>query len=121
MESSHGKYGNENRTYQKPFIRLPNSNTFKVSVPIGNLPRSLDLRNIAKTEIYDQGASGSCSANAICSAYSLLNQLNQRPPINLCRLFIYYNSRVIHLYHAFRTMQVNGCCIESMWPFYTNI
>jgi hypothetical protein len=132
MEShNHGPYGQLNRTYQKPFIRQPNTNSFKVSAPICNLPTSVDLRHLANVQIYDQEATGSCSANAICSAYSILNILNGRPPINLSRLFVYYNSRVMdntqnidagaHLYHAFRTMQTNGCCLESMWPFYPNL
>jgi len=132
METFHGQYGNENRSYQKPFMRSPNvSNIMKVSVPIGNLPASIDLRNTAKVPIYDQGATGSCSANAICASYSLLNMLNQKPPISLSRLFVYYNSRVMdntqnidagaHLYLAFNTMQTNGCCLETMWPFYANL
>ena len=132
MESNpHGPLGNLNRTYQKPFLKQPNSKTFKVSTPMLNLPKSVDLRSSAKVDIYDQGATGSCSANAICTAYSLLNQLNQRPAINLSRLFVYYNSRVMdntqnidagaHLFNAFRTMQTNGCCLESMWPFYPNL
>lgn len=131
MESNHGKYGNLNRSYQKPFIRQQNANTFKVSAPIGNLPISIDLRNSAKVAIYDQGSTGSCSANAVCAAYSLLNILNQRPAIDLSRLFVYYNSRVMdntqnidagaHLYNSFKTMQTNGCCLESMWPFYPTL
>ena len=127
----YGEFGNENRTYQKPFVRMPNVNTFQVSSPMLNLPSSVDLRTKAQVEVYDQDSTGSCSANAICAAYSMLNMLQGKPPINLSRLFLYYNSRVMdntqnidagaHLYHCFKSMQVNGCCLEVLWPLYPNL
>ncbi len=128
---NHGEYGNLNRMYQRPFVALATQNTFKVNAPMGVLPMSVDLRNIAKVQIYDQGQTGSCSANAVCAAYSMLGVIHLKQPINLSRLFVYYNSRIMdgtqgtdagaHLYNSFRTMQLSGCCLEYMWPFYPSI
>ncbi len=132
MESIHGPLGNLKRSYQKPFLRMGGISV-KLNAPTNmvTLPLSIDMRDVVKVPIYDQGATGSCSANAICASYNLLNILQKGSMIDLSRLFIYYNSRVMdntqnidagaHLYHAFNSMQINGCCLESMWPFYSNL
>ncbi len=135
MESIHGCNGNLNRVYMKPFIKSEAVN-IKTNAPSDmspkvDLPIRVNLREKAKVEIYDQGQTGSCSANAICASYSLLNMLNSRPAINLSRMFIYYNSRVpdneqgvdsgAHLFNSFNSMALQGCCQEAFWPFQTNL
>jgi C1A family cysteine protease len=125
----HGQYGNMNRCFQRPFKKLSGTYNFNLKMP-PILPKCIDLRNTAKVEIYDQGQTNSCTANALCAAYSILNILNGNPPISLSRLFIYYNSRLCdnsqstdtgaNLYNCFLMMQLNGCCLESLWLFDKN-
>ncbi len=126
-----GPLGNLNRTYPAPFMRRPNvsHSYFNVGNPVVNLPKSIDLRKTAKVNIYDQGTTSSCSGNAIAAGYSILHMIKKGIPINLSRLFIYYNSRKVngregtdggaHLADCFISMKNQGCCLESMWPFST--
>ena len=48
--------------------------------------------------------------------------LHHKSPINLSRLFLYYNSRILdgtqntdsgtYLHNSFSTMQYDGCCLD---------
>src|SRR6185295_18559318 len=57
------------------------------------LPTSVDLRPSCPP-VYDQGALGSCTANAIVGAYEF-EKLKQNIYISLSRLFLYFNERVM--------------------------
>lgn len=129
MSEIHGQYGQLNRTFPPPFLRRPNTthSYFNVGNTIISLPKSVDLRKTAKINLYDQGTTSSCSGNAIAAAYSILHLLKKGIPINLSRLFVYYNSRKVngregidggaHLADCFECMKTQGCCLESLWPF----
>lgn len=90
--------------------------------------RFVDLRE-TDSPVEDQYYLGSCSANAVANAYEQL--LKQHGAwVNLSRLFIYYNSRVIEgtvnedggafLHDALNGLQEFGVCTEDMWPYDLN-
>jgi len=85
------------------------------------LPASVDLRSKFPT-VYDQGALGSCTANALCGAFAY-----NAPGFAGSRLFLYYNERVIigtvnydsgaYLRDGIKTLKVQGLCAETLWPY----
>jgi C1A family cysteine protease len=91
------------------------------------LPRRTDLRSKCPP-VFDQGALGSCTANAIANAYrfDLLRQLG-RADFVPSRLFLYYNERVIEgttdsdagamLRDGIKTLAREGICSELSWPY----
>jgi C1A family cysteine protease len=90
------------------------------------LPRQVDLRPQCPP-VFDQGALGSCTANAIANAYRF-DVLRQRGPDFVpSRLFIYYNERVIEgttdsdagamLRDGIKTLARQGVCSERTWPY----
>lgn len=96
------------------------------------VPRNL-LRLVAtynlpfSIPIYDQGNTGSCTANALASAYRLRSTKNFAPS----RLWIYYYGRLLsgdhrtdngaYPFYVLRSMDRNrggvGCTTEVCWPF----
>jgi len=78
--------------------------------------------------IETQGDIGSCVGNAIASGYEIM--LNQQYPgssLNLSRLFLYFNARVIEddveadvgasIRSALRAGEYFGLCSEAIWPY----
>ncbi|KAJ7749500.1 hypothetical protein B0H16DRAFT_874887 [Mycena metata] len=57
------------------------------------LPPSVDLRPKFHFPVYNQGAVGSCTANAACSAFRFELARKSLPDFDPSRLFVYYNSR----------------------------
>lgn len=78
----------------------PDSRDIKMSLTQAQLDKSkytnkVDLRNKNMPTMYDQGSLGSCTANAICAAYTYVaNSIGVKNP-DLSRMFIYYNERVM--------------------------
>ena len=90
------------------------------------LPTLIDLRpNCPPVE--DQGQLGSCTANALVGALEYLEQKDKVRFVNLSRLFIYYNERVIEgtvatdsgamLRDGIKTLAKQGVCSETNWPY----
>ena len=91
------------------------------------LPDRVDLRPKCPS-VFDQGLLGSCTANAIGSAYrfDLLRQRAHRT-FEPSRLFLYYNERVIEgtvrtdsgamLRDGIKTLARQGVCAEKTWPY----
>ena len=90
------------------------------------LPPKADLRRRCPP-VYNQGALGSCTANAIAAAIEferMKQKLNDFVP---SRLFIYYNERVIEnsvksdsgaqLRDGIKTVASIGACPEPEWPY----
>jgi C1A family cysteine protease len=94
------------------------------SIPkVSKLPKSVDLRSKLNFPIYDQGNLGSCTANALCTAYQYLT----KPYFMGSRLFLYYNERVnensvnvdagAYIRDGVKSLQLNGLCSEKSWPY----
>uniref|UniRef100_A0A6A7FZX3 Xylellain. Cysteine peptidase. MEROPS family C01A n=1 Tax=Hirondellea gigas TaxID=1518452 RepID=A0A6A7FZX3_9CRUS len=88
--------------------------------------KMVDLRERCP-KVYDQGALGSCTANAIGGAFEfdlLRQQLGDFIP---SRLFIYFNERVIEgsvsydagaeIRDGIKTINKDGVCHEADWPY----
>lgn len=88
----------------------------------------VDLRQWA-SPIESQGHLGSCTGQAVVGAYELL--LNKEYPdkfVDLSRLFVYYNARLIenvvnedvgaYVRDAVKAVQKYGVCSERIWPYY---
>src|SRR5487761_2237850 len=96
----------------------------KVHTVPKKLPAKVDLR--AKcSAIENQGQLGSCTANALAGALEFLERKQQQPAVDLSRLFIYYNERVIEhsvkrdsgamLRDGIKTLAKQGVCPEELW------
>ncbi len=90
------------------------------------LPQAVDLRPYM-TPVENQGASNSCTANAMAGAHEyLLKRLNGKVS-DVSRLFIYYNARKLdgatkvdegsYLQSCVGVLQEYGTCSEKTWPF----
>ncbi|MBS0433264.1 MAG: C1 family peptidase [Proteobacteria bacterium] len=90
------------------------------------LPAKVDLR--AKCPpVEDQGQLGSCTANALAGTLEFLELKQKQPLVDLSRLFIYYNERVIEhsvkqdsgamLRDGIKTLAKQGVCAETLWPY----
>ncbi len=90
------------------------------------LPSKMDLRTNCPS-VYDQGALGSCTANALGAAFQFDQKKQAIPNFIPSRLFIYYNERVlIHtelsdsgafIRDGIKTMNSLGVCNEKDWPY----
>lgn len=96
------------------------------------LPKSVDLRPMMPP-IYDQGELGSCTANAIATAYTVskvstdVKALRKVVPFLPSRLFIYYNEREMEgtisedagaeIRDGIKSVNKLGCCLEDNWPY----
>jgi len=91
------------------------------SAPL-DLPPVIDLRDKMPT-VYDQGALGSCTANALAGGVEFIRQDNITPS----RLFLYYNEREIDgtvnqdsgstIATGIHSLNTQGICPESLWGY----
>lgn len=89
----------------------------------------LDLRKWC-SPVEDQGHLGSCVGNSVVGALEFLQLRAGRQLNDLSRLFVYYNSRLMHhdqdkdsgtyIRLAFGTLSTLGTCSESIWPYDTS-
>lgn len=90
------------------------------------LPSQVDLRTTC-SPVEDQGQLGSCTANALVGALEFLECKDKVKFVNLSRLFVYYNERVIEgtvnadsgamLRDGIKTLAKHGVCSETNWPY----
>ncbi|PYO01888.1 MAG: peptidase [Candidatus Rokuibacteriota bacterium] len=90
------------------------------------LPAKTDLR-AACSPVENQGQLGSCTGNALAGALEFLEVKDRKPFVNLSRLFIYYNERVIEhsvksdagamIRDGIKTLAKQGVCSEKKWPY----
>ena len=107
---------------------LPDFRDFMFSgiKPPSKIPESVDLRPICPP-VQDQGQLGSCTANALTGAVEILEGIDKLPPTLMSRLFVYYNERVIEktvnqdsgamIRDGIKTLNKQGCCPETDWPY----
>src|SRR5215471_18195313 len=109
---------------------LPDVRDHMYAAPPGvlaTLPPQADLRSHC-TPVVDQGALGSCTANAIANAH-FFDQLKQGAVQSFLpsRLFIYYNERVMEgtvntdsgamIRDGIKSIAKQGICPEKQWPY----
>lgn len=90
------------------------------------LPPAVDLRPICPP-VEDQGQLGSCTANALAGALEFLEKKDQLSFVDLSRLFIYYDERVLEhtvasdsgaqIRDGIKTLKSQGVCSENKWPY----
>jgi len=107
------------------FIYEKNKVKYKYKKKI--LPTSFSLYNYINF-IYDQGNLGSCTANAFCAAYRIINKIkNKNISFKPSRLFLYYQERSIEgnintdsgadIIDGEIYVKINGICSEESWPY----
>jgi C1A family cysteine protease len=97
-----------------------------IAKPPRKLPPSVDLRP-GCPPVENQGQLGSCTANALVGNLEFLEQKAGHPVVDLSRLFIYYNERVVEgtvnedagaaLRDGVKTLVKQGVCRETTWPY----
>lgn len=90
------------------------------------LPTAVDLTNKCPP-VFNQGALGSCTANAIGSAFQFEQRRQQVEEFAPSRLFIYYNEREMEgtvdvdsgaeIRTGIKSVAKQGVCSEVMWPY----
>jgi C1A family cysteine protease len=90
------------------------------------LPEHIDLRPTC-SPVENQGNLGSCTGNALAGALEFLERKDKVTFIDLSRLFIYYNERVIEgtvksdsgamIRDGIKTLKKQGVCSEIKWPY----
>ena len=112
------------RHYNLKINRLPQEKlVFNPRLSLEAIPNKIDLRDASSMPpVYDQGAIGSCTAQALCAAFTF-----EHSDFDGSRLFLYYNGRVLDnnvaidagatLADGIKTLQTYGLCPESEWPY----
>lgn len=87
---------------------------------------AVDLRGYC-SRVEDQGSLGSCTAQALAGNIEFLDNKPDSAYLNMSRLFIYYNERVIidtvnydsgaMLRDGIKTLRADGVCLEKSWPY----
>ncbi|NVN89272.1 MAG: C1 family peptidase [Desulfuromonadales bacterium] len=90
------------------------------------LPAKIDLRK-GCSPVEDQKELGSCTANALAGALEFLMNKDKAPYVDISRLFIYYNERVMEnsirtdsgamIRDGIKTLVKQGACSEKSWPY----
>ncbi len=91
-----------------------------------DLPKSVDLRPMCPP-VYNQGALGSCTAQAVGAILQFTEQEVTRKGSTPSRLFLYYNARVLQgtvdhdsgasIRNAVKAVNRAGFCHEPLWPY----
>jgi C1A family cysteine protease len=100
---------------------------FSLPKKMKKLPAKVDLRK-NDLPIFDQGALGSCTANAISTAFAFSVFKQQEEEFYVpSRLFIYYNERLMEgtvdrdsgamLRDGIKSINKVGVCTEDSWPY----
>lgn len=89
-------------------------------------PTAVNLRRWCSA-VEDQGIIGSCTANAIVGMLEYNRNRKGIGGVNLSRLFLYYNERVLgeniyedsgaYLRDGVKTAALNGVCLSEKWPY----
>lgn len=99
---------------------------YKTIRPKLKLPGEVDLRSQCSL-VEDQGRLGSCTAQALAGNLEFLDNKVDNVYIDVSRLFIYYNERLIEgvtesdsgasLRVGIKSLKKYGACEEIFWPY----
>lgn len=106
----------------------PRDYTWRAPAATAPVPAYVDLRpEFAPVPVEDQGAIGSCTANALCGIMELLYVREHRRHLDFSRLFLYYETREAEgtthedagaqIRTAVKTLAAKGVCPESLWQY----
>jgi C1A family cysteine protease len=97
-----------------------------IAPQLARLPDKVDLRPKC-SPVENQGSLGSCTANALAGAVEFLELKDDVPFVDVSRLFIYYNERVIEgtvkedsgafIRDGVKSLAKQGVCPEPEWPY----
>ncbi len=97
-----------------------------IAKPPKKLPAAVDLRS-GCSAVENQGALGSCTANALVGNLEFLEKQAGRRVTNLSRLFVYYNERAMEgtinedagaaIRDGVKSLVKQGVCSEKKWPY----
>merc|ERR1712159_460794 len=108
--------------------QLPDKRDERYEQPAHEPASAIDLRNDNMPEVYDQGALGSCTANAIAAAFEYCEaKQGYEHKFTPSRLFIYYNERRMEgttgsdsgaeIRDGIKSLNRLGVCPETEWPY----
>jgi len=90
------------------------------------LRSTVDLRPWCDS-VEEQGRLGSCTGNSVVGAYEMLQNFQKNYKLNLSRLFVYYNARLLeenidrdegaYIRDAIKALRLYGICAEVYWPY----
>jgi C1A family cysteine protease len=99
---------------------------YKEIKPRLTLPSQIDL-TLQCSPVENQGELGSCTAQALVGNLEFLELKEQIPYLDLSRLFIYYNERLLEgtikedsgamLRDGIKSLVKMGYCAENMWDY----
>ena len=110
---------------------LPDDRDYVYKAPLklrraNNFPSKVDLRKICPP-VFNQGALGSCTANALLAAVECCKKIQGQKTQRLSRLFLYYNERVMmntvlsdsgaYLRDGVKSLNKQGVCLEKEWRY----
>lgn len=105
----------------------PDDRDFVYKAKNVSLPDMVDLRKYA-SKIEDQGNLGSCTGNAITTAYEVMvNKLYPESFTELSSLYVYYHGRLFsddldndagaYIRDGLKSVKNYGVCSEELWPY----
>lgn len=108
---------------------LPDQRDLMYSAPMmimKKLSSKVDLRKKCPP-VYNQGALGSCTANALSAAFEFARKKQKLKDFMPSRLFLYYNERVLNktvnsdsgafIRDGIKSLNTTGICPEKKWPY----
>lgn len=111
---------------------LPDQRDLLYSAPMmvmKKIPPKIDLRKKCP-KVYNQGAIGSCTANALSGAFEFARKSQKLKDFMPSRLFLYYNERVMintvnsdsgaYIRDGIKSLNTTGICPESDWKYDVN-
>ena len=109
---------------------LPDARDYMYSAPeavLTKLPKKVDLRGTNMPTVWDQGELGSCTAQAIGSAFEFSQLKQGLKDFMPSALFIYYNERAMEgtidtdsgamIRDGMKSVAKIGVCPETVWPY----